>query len=142
MAKSESVFKVKFMTKPYLLKYLQYMYGDPIRLTSYSPLRKEITILLEKNIFPRHSKAQLQYKLTGYKSECTLLVPYSWLKKREFGTGISEKNVVSLNEYLQDRFEMQFFIFITARIYIDKRFNTINHIIEQFADRFANWNDF
>ena len=134
MAKSESVFKVKFMTKPYLLKYLQYMYGHPIRITTRTPLRNEIAILLEKNIFPRHSKEQLQYKLTSYKTECTILLPYSWLKNREFGTGLSEKNAVSLNEFIHWQFEMYFFQFITSRIYIDKRFNSINNIIEQFAD--------
>ena len=109
------------------------MYGDPIRLTAYCPLRKEISILLEKNIFPRHSKSQLEYKLTGYKTECTLLLPFSWLKNREFGTGISEKNVVSLNEYIQDHFEVCFFCFLIDRINRNKRFNTVTNTIEEFA---------
>ena len=112
------------------------MYGDPIVLTSYSHIRKEISILLEKNTYPSHSKNQLQYKLSSYKSEATIFLPFSWLKNHRYGTGISEKNVVSLNMYIQHHFEISFFVFIMERINNDKRFNGMTNIIEEFANHY------
>ena len=112
------------------------MYGNPIRLTSYCHLRKEISILLEKNIYPHHSKAQLEYKLSNYKTACTILLPFSWLKNRDYGVGLSEKNVVSLNEYIQLHFEVCFFTFLMDRLSRNHRFNTVNESIEEFANHY------
>ena len=112
------------------------MYGEPIRLTSFSHLQKEISILVEKNIYPNYSKDQLKNKLTSYKVEATVLLPYSWLKNYRHGTGISEKNTVSLNNYIQHHFEISFFVFICDRLNNAKRFNGITNIIEEFANHY------
>lgn len=98
-------FHFSFVTKPYLAKYLQTLYGSPIVFeidnyfgtTLYAFLTKKVFYLKETKIEHR--------KFDQFTTKLDVYLPSYWLRNAKYRTDLTRENIIYINKHFEERFE-------------------------------------
>ena len=109
--KKPQYFTVKILTKPYLKKYLQSIYGQPIIFTTKNFFGSVVLALLEKPSVPREKKDKMRLRIDSFTSTLEIYCPIWFLKQHKYGFDISEAHIIALNKLFEQRFTEDLFKF-------------------------------
>ena len=129
---STSFLKVHFYSKPYILKFLYYTYGNPINFNGNDDLGRFVFGLLEKNASVEN-KLYLGEK-KDLKNDSFFLIPFSWGKS--FKLGLSENQIKLLNRELLNIFEFHLYLFFIHTTLPNMRYMNKNITLELFAKKY------
>jgi hypothetical protein len=108
---SPQYFTVKLLTKPYLKKYLQALYGDPLIFTSKNFFGSILIGLLDKTSPSGESKKVLRLRLDKFTTSLVVYCPMWFLKEHKYGFNISEAHMIAMNKLFEQRFTEDLFKF-------------------------------
>lgn len=101
---SPQYFTVKILTKPYIKKYLQAIYGDPLVFTTKNFFGSILIGLLDKSSPSRESKKVLRMRLDKFTTTLEVYCPTWFLREHKYGFNISEAHMVAMNKLFEQRF--------------------------------------
>lgn len=125
-------FAVTILTKPYIKKYLNFFYGDPVLFTTTNYFGMSVAPHFEKPIRLKHNYKVLKFRVEKYTAEMTIVVPQSYLRKRHHGYYITDRATISLNKLFEARFDEDLWRFVK-----NKGEGLIKDAIEQFAKEYS-----
>ncbi len=129
-------FKLTFKTKPYIVKYLQFVYGNPISLDISDYTGFVISSLLEKNVYPDRNKKCIQSGIHKLTTDCTIQLPPSWLNHYRYGVDLSEKKTIYLNRLLELEFKQKLVLFVQIKLIKEPRYKGYEKALMDFCDMY------
>ena len=100
-------FIIKLPTNPYILKFLQSIYGSMFILSMDDPLGMFIAGVMDKNVYPDKNRVVIYRAFCKYTHHINIYVSRRWLIKYYYGTDLEDKKVVFINKFLQLFFERE-----------------------------------
>jgi hypothetical protein len=104
-------FNVKFHTKPYLKKYFEAMYGDPLIFTTNNLFGVVFASLLERPLELKQSPDKLRMRVDVYEQLMEVHCPINFLTRNIYGFEVKAEHVISLNKLFEERFDEDLFRF-------------------------------
>lgn len=126
-------FSIILPTKPYLKKYMEALYGSPIKFNADTYFGKVIAACLDKNVYPDKNRSFIWKAFDEYNDELKIFLPIDWLKKYFYGTDLTDKKAVFVNKLIQDKFEEDLYMFCTI---LDLAGVDRKESIEEFCTRY------
>lgn len=103
--KPQNHFSLIIYTKPYLKKYLQSLYGNPIIFDKDNLFGVTIAAFLEKPLDFHVTKEELRCRTDKYTEKLEIFLPKTILtKRRSTGYDLSDANTITLNKFFETRF--------------------------------------
>jgi hypothetical protein len=103
METPKGFFSVTIQTKPYLKKYLQSLYGDPLIFTTHNSFGIIAEALLTRPLEDHNSQEVLRQRFDKYTTQLTFFVPKRNLLKRK-GFTVTPPHILSLNKFFEKQF--------------------------------------
>ncbi|MEJ7830818.1 MAG: hypothetical protein WKF91_21615 [Segetibacter sp.] len=107
-------FELTIPTKPYLKKYLQALYGEPLFFTINNHFGICIAAFLWRPIQFHHRKELLKIRTDKFEDKLTINLPMAFLTARQSGFYISDNHIITLNKLFENRFEEDLWRFCMA----------------------------
>jgi hypothetical protein len=127
---AEGYFNVTIRTKPYLKKYLQTLYGDPIIFTTRNLLGIIIAPLLKRPVKFQHSTEVLQKRAFKFADTLEIKCHKRFIRHRKFGIFINDRQAISVNLFFENQFREDLWKFCRLMSFLDVE---ITDAIEEFC---------
>ena len=102
----ENYFPLTLNTKPFLKKYLQSLYGNPVIFSSNNSLGVILIGLLERPYKPHKSPDIIQFRaFDKYDCHLQIFLPKTILTKHRYGYALSNQQIITLNKFFENLFE-------------------------------------
>jgi hypothetical protein len=105
MKPTKGYYTIDIPTKPYLKKYLQSLYGDPLTFSRDDYFGSTLTGYLQRKFYSQNEKELTYRKFDTFSTTLTVHMPAWWLTESHFGTDIPEDNIIFLNKHFENLFE-------------------------------------
>jgi len=99
-------FSITIQTKPYLKKYLQSLYGEPLMFTTDNSFGIIVESLLTRPTEDHHSAVELKQRFDKFTAPLEIFIPNRYLFKRK-GFAITDRHTISLNKFFEKQFSEQ-----------------------------------
>ncbi len=102
-------FSVSIHVKPYVKKYLENRFGDPVDLSGDKHINKYFLNLLDKNSY-RFDKRIFVFGKNAYKEEVTILISEDAFER--FGFDLSKTSIIDFNNFIEEYIKTQSRLFV------------------------------
>jgi hypothetical protein len=96
-------FSITIQTKPYLKKYLQSLYGDPLIFSTENSFGIVVESLLSRPLEDHNNPEVLRQRFDKYTTSLELFIPIRNIFKRK-GFAITQRQILSLNKFFEKQF--------------------------------------
>lgn len=124
---------VKLPCKPYIRKFVEALYGNPVRADHSTNLGCIINLTLEKTIYENRQFRNPVHK--DIRDSISVLINH-WQFQR-LGFDFSNENILVINRILENSFEESLYQFVRNHVKEGVRFKGYKEAIEQFADSYG-----
>jgi hypothetical protein len=100
---------VKFHTKPYLKKYFEKLYGDPLIFTTNNFFGVVFASLLERPLELKQSPDKIRMRVDVYDVLMEVHCPMTFLTRNIYGFEVKGEHVISINKLFEERFDEDLF---------------------------------
>ena len=125
-------FPLTIPSKPYLIKYLQSLYGNPIIFSSNNYFGTSLIGYVTTRIYLQNQSHFIRRQLDQLSEPLTFYLPRYWLFEYKYKTQLPQCNIIYLNKHIEEKFEdeLTLYCFTLYSIGIERK-----SAIEGFCDR-------
>ncbi len=105
-------YSIQIPTKPYLKKYLQSLYGNPVVFYAKNYFGVTVLSLMQRKFFFRQNETFVHKAFDRYTQQLDIEFPYWWMKQSHFPQDIPVQNILILNKLFEERFEEDLYSYV------------------------------
>jgi hypothetical protein len=109
--KRSDYFTLRLLTKPYLKKYIECLFGKPLVFTTSNFFGDILASTLSKPNITREKNDIIKHKADRFDTSLEIFCPLWFLKKNMYGHDINDKQMVAVNKLFDDMFTVDLFRF-------------------------------
>jgi hypothetical protein len=107
----QKYFSLQVLTKPYLKKYFNRLYGDPLIFTEKNYFGITLMPHLERPADLQRKKEFIRLRVDRYDASLIVHCPMTFLTRNKYGFAISDESTISINKLFEERFDEDLFRF-------------------------------
>ena len=114
LSKPKKSVTIQLPTKPYLKKYIQAQYGNPVNFSTKNYFGLTVAISLKKPLRSQDSPAAKRIRFDSFTSSINIKAAPSFLSHYDYDLSISENQALTVNKLIEAKFEEELYQFCTA----------------------------
>jgi len=114
VSKPKKSVTIQLPTKPYLKKYIQAQYGNPVCFSTKNYFGLTVAISLKKPLRSQDSPAAKRIRFDSFTSSINIKAAPSFLSHYDYDLSISENQALTVNKLMEAKFEEELYQFCLA----------------------------
>jgi hypothetical protein len=126
-------FHFTILTKPYIAKYLQTLYGNPVIFDADNYFGTTLIGFLTKKIYKLRETKIEHRKFDQFTTQLDIYLPSYWLRNYMYKTDLTRENIIYINKHFEQKFEEE----LTRHCYLLNLLEIeYRHALEDFCYRY------
>lgn len=113
MSSTKKSFSISIPTKPYLKKYIETVYGNPVNFSTKDYFGMTIALSLKKPIRNKEGQPVKKMRFDSFTSNFILKASTSWFGHSDYNLAVDENQALTVNKLMEQKFEEDLYNFCT-----------------------------